>query len=136
MIVLDTHVLIWAVRGDPKLGRAAAVLIDDAAGEAGLMIPAFCAWELAQIEKRHGLVFEDGTLRWFEKILAQPGFSLSPLAPTIAIDSVKMEWSHKDPVDRIMVATARHLRAPLLTADSMILKYAAEGHIQAIDARH
>ena len=136
MIVLDTHVLIWVARGDPKLGRDAVKLIEDAAGEMGLMIPAFCAWELAQIEKRQGLSFEGDTLRWFERIFAEPGFTLSPLVPAIAIDSVKMEWSHKDPADRIIVATARHLRAPLLTADSMILKYAAAGHLEAIDARH
>jgi PIN domain nuclease of toxin-antitoxin system len=41
---------------------------------------------------------------------------------------------HNDPADRIIVATARHHEAPLLTVDRAILAYAEKGHLQAIDA--
>lgn len=134
MIVLDTHVLIWIVRNDEKLGRKARTLIETA-DTAGLIVPAFCAWELAQIERRQNLTFEGGVLKWFNRILADPGFRLSPLVPEIAIGSVALEWSHKDPADRIMVATAQHHGLPLMTADGPILAYAAAGHVEAIDAR-
>lgn len=134
MIVLDTHVLVWIVRDDERLGRNARALIATA-DTAGLLIPAFCAWELAQIEKRQNLTFEGGVLRWLNRILADANFQMSPLVPEIAIGSVTLEWSHKDPADRIMVATAQHHRLPLLTADGRILAYAAAGHVEAIDAR-
>ncbi len=135
MIVLDTHVLIWIVRDDPKLGRDARSLIDEAAATTGLIVPAFCAWEVAQIEKRQTLTFEGGILAWFSRILATPGFRLSPLVPDIAIGSVMLDWAHKDPADRIMVATAHHHNMPLMTADGPILAHADAGHVEAIDAR-
>ena len=39
-----------------------------------------------------------------------------------------------DPADRFIVATARHFGISLLTADRAILAYAANGHVDAIDA--
>ncbi|HET9510568.1 MAG TPA: type II toxin-antitoxin system VapC family toxin [Sphingomonas sp.] len=136
MIVLDTHALIWTVRDDRNLGQNARAIIDEAARTTGLIVPAFCAWEIAQIERRQSLTFEDGVLPWFQRILAEPGFRLSPLIPEIAVGSVMLDWTHKDPADRIMVATAQYHDMALLTADGPILRYAAEGNVKAIDARH
>lgn len=135
MIVLDTHVLIWSVQDDRKLGKAAARLIEEVAADAVLIVPAIYAWEVAQIEKRGKGKFPGGVLSWFEAILARPVFRLGTLEPAVAVDSVQMEWAHKDPADRIIVATARYLDVPLLTADRTILAYAKAGHVQAIDAR-
>jgi PIN domain nuclease of toxin-antitoxin system len=41
---------------------------------------------------------------------------------------------HADPADRILVATARHLGATLVTADRALLDLAASGGFRAIDA--
>lgn len=46
-----------------------------------------------------------------------------------------MMWKHGDPADRLIVATARALDCPLVTADEKILAYAAAGHLKAVDAR-
>ncbi len=92
-------------------------------------------WEIALIEKRDAIPFAGGSLAWFKRVLTLQSFTLAPLEPAIAIDSVQMEWAHKDPADRMIVATARHLDVPLLTADRTILAYAKAGHVQAIDAR-
>ena len=55
--------------------------------------------------------------------------------PVIAIDSVRLPGEfHADPADRLIVATVRHRRVPLVTADQAILACAAEGHVQVIDA--
>jgi len=43
----------------------------------------------------------------------------------IAVDAVNLAWDHADPSDRIIVATARRLGAPLVTADPAILEFAA-----------
>ena len=39
---------------------------------------------------------------------------------------------HRDPADRLLIATARDLGAPLVTRDARILAYAAQGHLDAI----
>ncbi|WP_294296443.1 type II toxin-antitoxin system VapC family toxin [uncultured Sphingomonas sp.] len=135
MIVLDTHALIWAVRDDRNLGQNARAIINDATRTTGLIVPAFCAWEIAQIKRRQNLTFEGGVLAWFRRILAEPGFRLSPLVPEIAVGSVMLDWQHKDAADRIMVATAQYHDMALLTADEPILRYAADGNVKAIDAR-
>lgn len=135
MIVLDTHALIWAVQDDALLGRNASAQIDATAREDRILVPVMCAWEVAMIEKRGKVVFPGGASLWFRRIVESPAFVLAPLEPEIAIESVRMDWDHRDPADRIMVATARHWKMPLVTADEKILAYAAAGHLEAIDAR-
>ena len=72
---------------------------------------------------------------WIQAVLHAPGVDLIPIESVIAIDSVRLpDAFHADPADRLIVATARHRRIPLLTADHAILAYAVEGHVQAIDA--
>jgi PIN domain nuclease of toxin-antitoxin system len=41
---------------------------------------------------------------------------------------------HRDPADRFLIATARHLGVPLMTIDERILAYGAAGHVQTVDA--
>lgn len=134
MIVLDTHALIWAVQDDSRLGSAAAAMIE-AAGQTAVMVPAICAWEIGLIEQRGSVVFPGGALQWLEAIFRVTAFRWAPLEPEIAVASIRLDWPHRDPADRMIVATARHWDTPLVTADRAILGYAAAGHVKAIDAR-
>lgn len=135
MIILDTHVLIWAVQDDRKLGVEAALTIEATAADSQLLLPAILAWEVARVEGKQAVVFPGGALAWFERTLARSSFELAPLTPEIAMLTARLDWDHRDPADRMIVATARIYDAPLLTADRAILQYAAAGHLKAIDAR-
>ena len=135
MIVLDTHTLIWAVQDNVRLGRRAKALIDGHAPTQGNLIPAISAWEVALVEARGTVIFPGGALRWLRSVLSTAAFKLVPLEPEIACATVTMAWKHKDPADRMIVATALHWDLPLLTADEKILAYAAAGHLKAVDAR-
>jgi PIN domain nuclease of toxin-antitoxin system len=74
-------------------------------------------------------------LDWVNEALAQPGISLLPMLPEIAVASTRLPGSpHGDPADRVIVASARHLGAPLVTADRKILAYSRQGHLQAANA--
>lgn len=136
MILLDTHVLVWAVEDDARLGRSAARLIN-AASEAGeLRFSAITPWEIAMLVTRGRLALNQEIGAWFRTILAQPGVALLPIEPEIAIHAGQLPRSvHGDPADRLIIATAHAARCPLLTVDRMILAYAKAGHLQAIDAR-
>ena len=73
---------------------------------------------------------------WIEAVLALPGMRLMPIEPAVALDSVRLPGPfHADPADRLIVATARHSGARLVTADGTILSYAKRGHVDTIDAR-
>ncbi|MDQ5917640.1 MAG: hypothetical protein QG660_751, partial [Pseudomonadota bacterium] len=58
------------------------------------------------------------------------------LSPEIAVASTRLPGEiHADPADRIIVATARHLGATLVTADGLLLAYGAAGHMKFLDAQ-
>ena len=135
MIVLDTHTLIWAVEGDGRLGPSASRLIEETVRTDRVAVSAITPWEIALLVERRRLRLGREVGEWIAEALALPGVALIPIEPAIAIDGVRLPCEfHADPADRFIVATARHLKAPLLTADRKILAYSAAGHVRAVDA--
>lgn len=120
MILLDTHVMIWHLAGDRRMGRRAARRVDRAAREAELVISAFSFWEL-------GLLVAAGRLRMrlspaeFRVASLRAGIAEIPVDGKIAILSTELAGMHADPADRIIVATALETNATLMTADAQIL---------------
>ena len=135
MIVLDTHVLIWAVDGDSRLGTAARVLIEETAQTDCVAVSAITPWEIALLAERGRLRLGRQVGAWIETALALPGVNLIPLEPAIAIDSVRLPGNfHAAAADRFIISTARYCDAPLVTADRAILAYAAGGYIRTVHA--
>lgn len=134
-LILDTHVLIWLIEGDAKLGISARMRIEEARPAGGAFITPISVWEMALLARRGRVDISLDPLTWIDLVLATPGFSLAPFGPPIAVRTAMLVWDHRDPADRIIVATAIELDMPLLTADREILAYAAAGHLQAIDVR-
>ena len=74
--------------------------------------------------------------QWMRDALSQPGVRLAELTPAIAIDAGAIpRRSLADPLDRILVATARQLGATLMTADGPIIEYASNGTVRVHDIR-
>jgi PIN domain nuclease of toxin-antitoxin system len=135
LIVVDTHVLIWTVANDPRLGRVARETIDRAARTTGVYVSAITPWEIAMLAHKGRLSLGREIHAWIEEVLNLPGIHLAPITPSIAIDSVELPGSfHADPADRLIIATSRETGAPLLTSDQAILRYAAAGHVSVGDA--
>lgn len=136
MIVLDTHVLVWLVQGDRRLGARARAIIEESRSVDGLYIPAIVPWEIAMLVDKDRVSLGLPVDAWFGEILGSPGFRVAPLEVAMAIDAGLLPGSlHGDPGDRIVIATARGLHLPVLSADERILAYAAAGHVGAVDAR-
>ena len=135
MIVLDTHALVWAVNGDARLGKNTRELISKTGRTGRVAISAITPWEIALLVEKGRLGLTNETRTWIEAALALPGIYLAPIEPAIAIDSVRLPGDfHADPADRLIISTARHHKAPLVTADRAILTYAASGPVEALDA--
>lgn len=135
MILLDTHALIWAIDDERRLGADARAAIAAAEQADGLGISAITPWEVALLAEKGRLRLAREVREWIMAVLALPGVGLLPIEPAIASESVRLPGAFPaDPADRLIVATARHHGAPLLTADYAILSYAAAGHVQTIDA--
>ena len=135
MYLIDTHVLVWALDGNRRLGADACAAIAAAERADGIGVSAITPWEIALLADRGRLRLARETGAWIEAALALPGIRLIPVEPAIASDSVRLPGAfHADPADRLIVATARQHGAPLVTADFAILAYAAGDHVNTIDA--
>lgn len=123
MIVLDTHIWVWWVHGDEQLTRTQAGVI--AATETDVIgVSAISCWEVAKLVEYGRLELPCSLREWFEQALSYPGILLLELTPEIAIESTQLPGGfHRDPVDQIIVATARVSGCPLVTSDDKILKY-------------
>lgn len=132
MIVLDTHILLWWVNGGTELSKAAKRAIDQErkAKDGRLIISAISTWEIALLVQRERLVLGTDIEAWLHTVAQIETVSFVSVDNTIAMKSNALpEPFHKDPADRIIVATARVLASPLVTADERIRKYA---HVKTI----
>jgi PIN domain nuclease of toxin-antitoxin system len=118
MIVLDTHAWIWWLTAPNRVGRKAMRAIKKATR---VGVSAISVWEIALKAKRGKLRFDRPYAVWLqEALVADPRIDLLPLSPQVSIASVELHWNHPDPADRIIVANAIALAAPLATADEQI----------------
>jgi PIN domain nuclease of toxin-antitoxin system len=135
MIVIDTHVLIWAVNDDGQLGASARATIEETSKNDRVLVSAISPWEVAMLSQKGRLSLGREVGAWIAEALDLPGIQLAPIEPSIAVDSVRLPGTlHPDPADRFIIATARYANAPLMTADQAILTYGEAGHVSTINA--
>lgn len=135
VILIDTHILVWAVQGEAsRIGVKARRILDAAVQGRGLYVSAITPWEIALLAHHGRLALGRDVGEWIEQALALPGIHLAPLEPAISVDSVRLPGEvHRDPADRFIIATARHAGLPLMTIDRAILAYGAAGYVHTID---
>ena len=130
MIVLDTHALVWWVAGDSQLSRAAREAIEAEAQDGEILVSAISAWEVAMLAKAGRLALTMDAGAWLDTVAEVPAIRFVPVDVRISVHSVDLPGEfHKDPADRIIVATARHHSVPLISADLKIRDYP---HVQTI----
>lgn len=123
MIVLDTHIWVWWIHGDPRLTQEYYDYIQGLEAQ-GLGISAISCWEVAKLVERGRLVLPNRVNEWLDIALAYPGMRLLELTPQICVESTQLPGNfHRDPADQIIVATARVYNCPLVTMDEKILSY-------------
>ena len=124
MILLDTHAWVWWLSQPDRLSKAARQAIQHnlAAGIVG--ISSFSVWELALLVQRRRVQLSIDLLDWIAETEAIQGVTFHPVSNSIALQSVNLPGAfHPDPADRILVATARHLHATMITGDAKIRDY-------------
>ena len=121
MLLLDTHVLLWLVAGDPQLGVRARVAIDQAWQSDPLGVSAISFWEAAWLQDQGRIQLAKKLERWRGELLAQ-GLIEIPVNGQIGIRAVSLAHFHADPADRLIVATALAGHR-LLTADRQMLAW-------------
>ncbi len=122
-LLLDTHVLVWFLENSDELSSKVKQQIETAAMQNSILVSAISIWEIAQLESRKRIQAEFGIEEYVQRIVETPGINLTPLTPEVCCLGANLPNFHKDPSDRIIVATSLILNAKLVTRDRNIIGY-------------
>jgi PIN domain nuclease of toxin-antitoxin system len=130
MTMLDTQTWVWWVTDDAQLPAVLRGYLE-VNEKHGLGVSAISLLEVARLVAAGRLVLPLSASEWLDHALAYPGMSLQPLTARVAVASTQLaEPFHRDPADRIIVATAIVLDAVLATTDGKILAYP---HVKTVE---
>lgn len=116
-LLLDTHVLLWWLADDPKLGPKARAVIGDGANE--IYVSAASSWEIA-IKKRCGKLEGPDDI---DGIVEEERFTKLPITLYHGEAAGGLPDHHKDPFDRMLIAQAQAEGLTILTVDEKIRRY-------------
>lgn len=118
--LLDTHILLWAVEDNPKLSQKARQIIDNPENE--LLFSVVSIWEIAiKIGRgKDDFSFDPNILR---RVLLDADYLEIPVLGHHVPFVQHLPDIHKDPFDRLLIATAKAEGFILVTADSHVAKY-------------
>lgn len=122
MIVLDTHALIFDALTPARLSVRARKAIDLAFANRELACSDISLWEIAMLVARGRLDPGMDARQFLDDLLAARRIGVLPITSEIAVLSQSDEFSHGDPADRLIAATAMLHQAPLVTSDSQLRK--------------
>jgi PIN domain nuclease of toxin-antitoxin system len=121
MILLDTCVLLWLAADPGAISARAAELIGRT--PEGLFVSAISALEVGQKAAARKLFLPSPVDEWFAAMIEGEGLHEVPISGAIAARATLLPAIHRDPFDRLLIATAQAHRLRLLTPDPTIAKY-------------
>jgi PIN domain nuclease of toxin-antitoxin system len=121
LIVLDTHAWVWWASEPDLLSRRARDAIDEAVAGRDVCVSSISVWEVALLVQKGRLELTLDTHAWVRRSEALPYLRFIPVDNPVALAAARLEEPfHADPADRMIVATAQALDAPLVTRDRRI----------------
>jgi PIN domain nuclease of toxin-antitoxin system len=121
MMLLDTCVLLWLAADTTAISAQAAELIRNT--PEGLFVSAISTFEVGQKAAAGKLSLPRPVDDWFAAMMQWHGLHEIPVSGVIAARATLLPAVHRDPFDRLLIATAQEHRLKLLTPDTTIAKY-------------
>ena len=119
-LLLDTHILLWAISGDVQLSRKArALLLDE---DNAVFFSAATVWEIGIKHAKHPEVMGISSAE-ARGLFLELGYQELPIRADHGIAAESLPFLHNDPFDRILVAQARVESLRLLTHDRRLAQY-------------
>lgn len=123
MILLDTSALLFWTLGTEPLPQSARRVVEHADA---IIVSSISIWEIALKVKKGRLDLSISVQEFLARLRRLNSVQITPVTDTIWLESVELAWEHQDPADRVIVATARLNRCPLVTSDGEIRKFYAQ----------
>ena len=119
--VLDTHVWIWWMLGDPRLESRERQALDNLPPDQRPVLCNISLWEFGTLVDLGRLEIEGAVEDWLEIAASPATVRIQAVTPRIVAEMNGLPAGfHRDPADRLIAATARALRLPLATHDRRI----------------
>ncbi len=119
--LLDTHAWIWWICGDSRLTLREREALDNLLPSERPVLAEISLWEVAMLVERDRLELDMDLERWLAVASAPATVELARLTPAVAAEVARLpEKFHRDPADRLIVATARVMKLRVLTRDKKI----------------
>ena len=120
-LLLDTHAWVWWVSSPDRLSRTQRAAIDRALRRGGepVHVSIISCWEVALLCQHRRFRFTIPVDTWLERATTLPGVHLVPLSLPIIVTASRLV-ALRDPADMLIVATAQHHGARLVTSDARI----------------
>lgn len=121
-LLLDTHVLVWAVTSPQRISKRAMSRLADLDVE--LLVSAASAFEIATKVRLGRMPDAAEIARTYSSILVRIGAAKLDVSSEHAMTAGSLEWNHADPFDRLLVAQARLDSLTLVTKDRAMRGFA------------
>jgi PIN domain nuclease of toxin-antitoxin system len=130
-LLLDTHVLLWALNDEERLGTKARKRIDRESTRGTLSVSAISFWEIALLTLRRRVAVTPAGAALRAHVL---GLGVHELAIDGAVAELagRLSSNHADPADCLLVATALEHDVTLVTADAKLLAWG--GRLKTLNA--
>jgi PIN domain nuclease of toxin-antitoxin system len=129
VLLLDTHTWIWAISAEKQLSAKAKKLIKKTPANQRA-IASISIWEFAMLCSRGSIHVKVTPEQWLDNAVHKTGIQVFDLSAQVALESCNLPGKfHKDPADRIIVATARIHNMNLVTKDQKIIDYP---HVESV----
>jgi PIN domain nuclease of toxin-antitoxin system len=129
-LLIDTHIWIWWTNGSRELTDFHIACLEEAYRDDRVHLSAMSIWEVGLAVSLGRLDLGGPIQEWAAKSLADLNLHVVSVDSAIALEANALPQPfHRDPADRIIVATSRLLHLPLFTFDRQILQYA---HIETV----
>ena len=116
-LLLDTHIWLWSLNDPSRLGKRVLHELRNPANE--LWLSAISTWEALTLNSKGRIQLPPDLSQWLAQATA--ALSEAPLTHEIALAAARLSFSHSDPADRFLAATAQVLHLTLVTADANLL---------------
>ena len=122
MILLDTCVLLWLAADPSPLPESVKTHIRNVA-PGQRYLSAISMFEIGVKHSRGKLVLPQPPRTWFERQCAARSINVLPVTASIAARATELPWHHRDPADRMILATALEYDLPIVTCDEAFKAY-------------